>query len=81
MEEKKVRGSVINGYLNFVEKTWGKEGIASCKKDLDIENTKFKDGIRYPNSTLITVIKWISDNKGINNVRKWLICSLRLRSG
>ena len=70
MEEKKVRGSVINGYLNFVEKTWGKEGIASCKKDLDIENTKFKDGIRYPNSTLITVIKWISDNKGINNVRK-----------
>ena len=70
MDEKKVRGSVINGYLLFIEKTWGKEGIANCKRDLKLEDTKIKDGIQYSNDLLLTVIKWISDEKGISNVRK-----------
>jgi len=70
MEEKLVRGSVINGYLQFVEKTWGKEGIANCRKDLNLSDGKLKDGIQYPNDMLIPIIKWISDEKGIEYVRK-----------
>ena len=70
MDEKRVRGSVISGYLLFVEKTWGKEGIANCKRDLKLENTKIKDGIHYSNDLLLDIIRWISKNKGIENVRK-----------
>ena len=70
MSTRKVRGSVINGYLRYVEKTWGKEGIGNCKKALKIEDMKFKDGMEYPNDILLEVIKWISDNKGMEYVKK-----------
>ncbi len=70
MTEEKVRGSVINGYLQFIEKTWGKEGISNCKNDLNIADLRFKDGMFYPNEILLEVIKWISNNKGMNYVRK-----------
>ena len=70
MAEKTVKGSVINGYLQFVEKTWGKEGIEACRTDLKLNDIKIKDGHKYPNDMLLAVIKWISDNKGMNYVRK-----------
>ena len=70
MSVKKVRGSVINGYLRYVEKTWGKEGTESCLKGLNIDDIKFKDGMEYPNDILMGIIKWISDYKGMEYVRK-----------
>ena len=70
MSEKNVKGSVINGYLLFIEKTWGKEGVQNCKKDLNITDMKFKDGLFYSNSILLRIIKWISNTKDISYVRK-----------
>lgn len=70
MEEKKVRGSVINGYLHFIEKTWGKETLDNCKSDLDLENIKFKDGIQYQNDLLLSIIKWMSEKKGSQYAKK-----------
>ena len=69
MSEKTVKGSVINGYLQFIEKTWGKDGAAGCKKDLNIEEIDVKDGIQYSNEMLLTIIKWISEEKGMQYIK------------
>jgi uncharacterized protein (TIGR02265 family) len=70
MEERKVRGSVINGYLKFVEKTWGKEGLERCLVETNIKDLDIKDGGKYPNAMLVSVITWISKTYGMEYVRK-----------
>jgi predicted hydrocarbon binding protein len=70
MNDRKVRGSVINGYLKFVEKTWGKEGLEKCLSDTKLKGIELRDGGKYPNSMLLEVILWISRNYGMEYVRK-----------
>jgi len=70
MADKRVRGSVINGYLKFVERTWGKDGYAHCVKAANLENLDIRDGSKYPYSMVQGVISWISKNYGMGYVRK-----------
>ena len=70
MTNRKVRGSVLNGYLKFVEKTWGKEGIEKCLIETKIKGLHIKDGVLYPYSMVQGVIIWISRNYGMPYVRK-----------
>ncbi|MCK5310053.1 MAG: TIGR02265 family protein [Thermoplasmata archaeon] len=70
MDERTIKGSVISGYLHYVEKTWGKEGVTQCKQHLNINEIKFKDGHQYPNEMLLNIVRWISKEKGMDYVRK-----------
>jgi hypothetical protein len=70
MGERKVKGSVINGYLKFVEKSWGKDGAERCRRETNLAGIGVKDGISYPNGMLLAVIRWISGNYGMSQVRK-----------
>lgn len=70
MAEKRVRGSVIKGYLLFVEKTWGKNGLNQCLDETKIMPADIKDGVKYPNQMLLEVIKWISKHYGAEYVKK-----------
>ena len=70
MIERKIRGSVINGYLKFVEKTWGKDGLENCRRDVKLDGIHLKDGAYFPNAMLLEIIKWISKNHGMEYVRK-----------
>ena len=70
MAERQVRSSVINGYLKFIEKTWGREGLEECLAAANLGDLKIKDGHFYPNDMLLEVILWISRNKGMEYVRK-----------
>ncbi|MFH0815498.1 MAG: hypothetical protein V1934_01595 [Methanobacteriota archaeon] len=70
MVERKVRGSVINGYMKFIEKNWGKDGAERCRKETNLADIEIKDGIHYPNAMLLAVIKWISKNYGIAHMRR-----------
>jgi uncharacterized protein (TIGR02265 family) len=70
MVDRKVKGSVINGYLKFVEKNWGKDGAERCRKETNLAGIDVKDGISYPNTMLLAVIKWISSNHGPAHVRR-----------
>ncbi len=65
-----MRGSVINGYIKFVEKTWGKEGLRRCLADAKLTEIQIKDGVLYPYIMEQGVIKWISKNYGMEYVRK-----------
>ncbi|MFO7619496.1 MAG: hypothetical protein R6W91_07605 [Thermoplasmata archaeon] len=70
MTERMVRGSVINGYLKYVEKTWGKVGFERCMAEAKLTEIKPKDGTLYPYSMELEVIRWISRNYGMESVKK-----------
>ncbi|MFW5928352.1 MAG: hypothetical protein ACOCSL_04030 [Thermoplasmatota archaeon] len=63
MDNKKVRGSIINGYLAFIEKKWGRFGKEQCLEDLSIDG-EIKDGYYYPNKIKLSVLDCIKDKKG-----------------
>ena len=70
MGEREIRGSVINGYLKYVEKTWGKAGLETCKKTIKVADIKIKDGEMYTNKIILELLKWISANYGIEKVKQ-----------
>ena len=70
MTESRVKGSVINGYLKYVERTWGKEGYEKCLASAKLTGLELKDGQWYPYTMEQGVITWISKNYGMESVRK-----------
>ncbi len=62
--ERKTRGSVMNGYLKFIKKKWGKEGLDQCKKEVGVEEIEFKDGHYYHDEMIGNVLRWIHREKG-----------------
>ena len=67
--ERKTRGSVMNGYLKFIKKKWGVEGLNQCKVDVGIENTDFKDGHYYHDEIIGNVLRWLHREKGRDAVK------------
>ena len=47
-DERKTRGSVLNGYLNYIGRRWGKEGIESCMTHVGLGDVSINDGKWYP---------------------------------
>jgi len=70
MNIREIRGSVINGYLKYVEKTWGEGGLEDCKEKARIHDIKIRDGQQYNHDILIVIIKWIADTHGMPRVRQ-----------
>ena len=67
--ERRVRGSVMNAYLKYIKKKWGKVGYEQCLRDLGLETT-FKDGEYYHNEIHENILRWISREKGIEYVEE-----------
>ncbi|MBA3045325.1 MAG: hypothetical protein KKH41_08390 [Candidatus Thermoplasmatota archaeon] len=70
MNDRQIRGSVINGYLKYVEKTWGKDGYEDCCQKTRINDIKIRDGQQYNHDMLLAIIHWISDTHGAARVRQ-----------
>ncbi|MBU4144132.1 MAG: hypothetical protein KKH79_04225 [Candidatus Thermoplasmatota archaeon] len=54
----------MNGYLKFIQKKWGVEGLAQCKKDVGIEDMEFRDGQYYQDAIIGNVLRWVHREKG-----------------
>lgn len=65
--DRSVRGSVLNAYLKFVEKKWGKDGLQQCAKDIGLEGT-FKDGEYYRDEYRENLLRWLEREKGLSEV-------------
>jgi predicted hydrocarbon binding protein len=61
--EKKVRGSILNSYMAFVTKKWGKEGYRLCMSDIGLWG-EFKDGNYYQDAIRENILRWIAREKG-----------------
>ncbi len=67
MKKGKVRGDVLRGYLKYIKRTWGKEGIDSFDSYSGIESERLKDKIWYDSDILKDVHHWLAD-KGEKHV-------------
>ncbi len=64
MSEREVAGAAITGYLNFVKKTRGNDGLAACMRATQLDVIGIKEPLRYPYDYQIRVLKWIKENQG-----------------
>ncbi len=63
MSRKEIRGSIINGYLKFVKKKWGKIGLEECREFVGITK-KIDDGHFYIDKVKLDILRWIGDEHG-----------------
>ena len=70
MAKREIRGNVINRYLAFVRKTWGKDGEEQAIKDSGLADIKINDSKFYDNEIMERILKWISANHGMDRVRQ-----------
>ena len=76
--ERRVRGSVINGYMGYVKMKWGKEGLDQCLNGLGLEEG-FEDGKYYHAQISENILRWISREKGdedLIDVGKYVVKNL-----
>ena len=62
--ERRTRGSVLNGYLKFIQEKWGTSELKVARADMGIDNLNFKDGQYYQDEIIGNVLRWIHRNKG-----------------
>lgn len=73
MTERKARGSVINGYLKYIKKTWGQDGVDQCAGYLGIDPKDIKDGNWYSDEYGDKLLEWMVSLKG----KKYVVLSNR----
>ena len=67
--ERKVRGSILNSYMAFVTKKWGKEGYRLCMSDIGLWG-EFRNGNYYQDAIRENILRWISREKGEGYLRE-----------
>jgi len=70
MKTRKCRGRIINGYLKFVKKKWGKDGVDQCVKVVGKKLINIQDDRWYPVKLCDGIIHWIEDTHGVDAVRR-----------
>lgn len=64
MSERMVSGVTITGYLNFIKKTKGKDGLNQCLRETNLDVIEVKNPLKYPYEYQVNVLKWIQKNQG-----------------
>ena len=64
---RRVRGSVMNAYLKFVKKKWGKTGLDKCLSDMGLKG-EFVDGEYYHSEIHENLLRWIHRTHGMEAV-------------
>jgi len=65
MSKRKVRVSVILGFLDFIKKRWGEDGVTEVAKERNFEPTSINDGEWYDIELDSGIREWIMENKGV----------------
>ena len=67
--ERRVRGSILNSYMEFINKKWGKDGYNQCMSNLGLDET-FKNGKYYQDEIRENILRWISREKGMEYTKE-----------
>ena len=70
MSERRLKGGVLLGYLDFIKRQWGQEGVDECINAINIDIKTLKPEKLHPGEMDEEVLKWISKNKGEEFVKK-----------
>ncbi|MFO7992207.1 MAG: DUF2378 family protein [Thermoplasmata archaeon] len=69
MTEKKVRGSVLNGFIKYIERSWGEAGTKEFSDYAGYDPNKIDDKKWYDAELLGKVHTWLAEEKGKKYVR------------
>jgi len=69
-KEQLCRGSMPLGFISYIKKTWGQEGLDQFIKDTGVDPKNLKEGQWYDISSSGIVQEWIFKNKGEEQVVK-----------
>ena len=69
-QDKKVKGTVMIGYRNFVKKKWGIDGLDKAFKERRIDLTDLQDERWYHYQISVDLLDWIEENHGIDYCRQ-----------
>ncbi|MBA3046404.1 MAG: hypothetical protein KKH41_01525 [Candidatus Thermoplasmatota archaeon] len=80
--ERKIRGSILNSYMAYVTKKWGKDGKRLCMSDIGLWG-EFRDGNYYQDAIRENILRWMSREKGEEYLRecgKFIVSNLGILS-
>ena len=69
MNERRLKGGVIIGYLDFIKRQWGQGGVDECVNTIDIDINSLKPERFYSGDLDEKILYWISSNKGMDYVK------------
>ena len=67
---RKIRGRVIKGYIKFIKKKWGSDGLTSCQKETGVDLSNIIDERWYPNKNSYDIQKWLAERHGLDMCRQ-----------
>lgn len=70
MTERKLKGGVMLGYFDFIRRQWGEDGVEECARITGIVPANIQAERFYPLAMDQEILKWISQNKGMEFVKK-----------
>ncbi|MFO7619192.1 MAG: hypothetical protein R6W91_06000 [Thermoplasmata archaeon] len=70
MTQRQHKGAVILGYLDFIKRQWGQDGLDDCLGSIDMNMDEIKAEFLYDLEFAQPVLEWISAQKGMEYVRK-----------
>ena len=70
MSERRLKGGVIIGYLDFIKRQWGQKGLDECLNSLNLKANSFKHESFYSDEQDEKILYWISSTKGMDFVKK-----------
>ncbi len=69
MNEKMAKGAVLNGYLKFIKKKWGLNGLKEAMAYANIKKEP-RDGEWGLARNFDLILEWIAKNKGMKQVKE-----------
>ncbi len=69
MTDRRLKGGVLLGYLDFIKSEWGQEGLEECLEELDIDMSQIMPDEFYGLGMDEKIMKWIS-GRGMEYVKK-----------
>ena len=72
MSDRKVKGSVLLGYMKFIKSTWGQDGLddmISTINKKELKNDMWED-TWYDDGLSLHILTWIAETKGNENLER-----------
>lgn len=67
--ERHVKGSVMRGYLKYIERSWGLQGLDEMTGSTGISSSDIIEGEWYDLWMPKNILKWIAESKGLKYVK------------
>jgi hypothetical protein len=66
--EKRLKGSVLLGYMKFIMKKWGSDGLEEASRDIGLKFDDIQDSAFYPKLYVDNIYEWLVRTHGRDKI-------------